>query len=226
MIIYLLTNFFIGSCIASHACVIYERYDCNDFILSRSCCKSCNYELSLLDEIPIISFLLLKGKCKYCENKIPANLFLAELIGGFVFIKIDFSSYKGLTVAIILSILLIISIFDYKDKEFPTILLLLPFFIILTTKIEAIRNCSILDLIEFFPITILLIVLIFKQKLGAGDLFIYWILALYFSPIFANSAFLIASILLITHYFLEKQNEVYPFIPYIFLATIFQLLLE
>lgn len=224
LLIYLLTNFFIGSCIASHACVIYDRYSNEDLILSRSYCKNCNNTLNLLDEIPILSYLFLKGKCRYCKNIISAELFLIELIGGFTFIKIDFSSYSELMTAIMISILLIITIFDYKDKEFPTILLLVPFFIILFTKINIIKNYSIIDLVELVPITILLIILVFKQKIGSGDLFIYLLVALYFSPSFANSTFLIASILLIAHYLFKKQNITFPFIPYIFIAIVFQLL--
>ncbi|MDE7055786.1 MAG: prepilin peptidase, partial [Lactobacillus sp.] len=50
----------IGACLASHAGVICDRYLKEDFLFSRSKCSSCQFNLSLLEEIPFLSYLLLK----------------------------------------------------------------------------------------------------------------------------------------------------------------------
>jgi leader peptidase (prepilin peptidase) / N-methyltransferase len=39
----------------------------------RSQCGSCTKELRVIDLVPIFSFMLLRGKCRYCKNKIPDN---------------------------------------------------------------------------------------------------------------------------------------------------------
>ncbi|WP_367302786.1 prepilin peptidase, partial [Lactobacillus helveticus] len=112
-LIYLFTNFVIGTCIASHMAVIFDRWENKNFIFSRSYCKYCHFELSLLDEIPIISYLLLRGHCRYCKQPIPSELFLFELVEGFAFSLIDFSSINGITNSVFLSSLLLTAISDF-----------------------------------------------------------------------------------------------------------------
>ena len=47
----------------------------------RSRCASCGHVLSVLDLIPVFSWLFRRGKCKYCGERIPADCLLAELAG-------------------------------------------------------------------------------------------------------------------------------------------------
>jgi leader peptidase (prepilin peptidase)/N-methyltransferase len=48
----------------------------------RSVCDSCGHVLSAADLVPILSFLVLKGKCRYCGKPIKPGQFAAELISG------------------------------------------------------------------------------------------------------------------------------------------------
>ena len=50
----------------------------------RSVCESCGHVLSAGDLIPIISFIILKGKCRYCRKKFGFRYFLVELISAFM----------------------------------------------------------------------------------------------------------------------------------------------
>ena len=58
----------------------------------RSRCLSCDHTLGLVDLIPVGGFLIRRGKCKYCGEKIPAECLLAELLGavGFVCVGLRF----------------------------------------------------------------------------------------------------------------------------------------
>lgn len=223
MLIYSIANFLIGSCLASHINVIYDRFNKTDFIRSRSRCDNCYTQLSLLDEIPLISYLFLLGHCRYCYNKIPAELFLTELIGGFAFLNCDFHSFNGICLSILIFSLLCCAIFDYHDQEFPTVF-------IVPAIIIAIFNFSIpslTDLIQFIPIFILLVYYVYKNKLGSGDLIIYLILALYFNAEFANQVFLIAAIIFIFVFILIKKankNQRVALVPYLLLGLIIKLL--
>ena len=79
--------FFIGSCIGSFINVIIDRYMIKkDFIFSRSECDCCYHQLSFIDMIPIISYILLKGKCRYCHNTINFRNTFIEIISGFFFV--------------------------------------------------------------------------------------------------------------------------------------------
>ena len=50
--------------------------------MERSVCDSCGHVLSAIDLLPILSFLFLKGKCRYCGKPIKLRHFTAELISG------------------------------------------------------------------------------------------------------------------------------------------------
>lgn len=67
--------------------LIFRSYQ-NRSILSESnsICESCNKELSFLDNIPILSFLLLKGRCRYCKVQISKVYPVVEAITAILFI--------------------------------------------------------------------------------------------------------------------------------------------
>ncbi|WP_148238664.1 prepilin peptidase, partial [Lactobacillus crispatus] len=209
-----------GSCLASHAAVVYERWDNKNFIYSRSQCNNCHFELSILDEVPLLSYLFLHGKCRYCHQIIPAELFLFELIGGFAFCSIDFSNLYEIPTIILLFFLLTVAISDYQEQEFDLLFLIPAFSIALIFNQFAIF--SIIDWLSFFLLLTVFAYYIWQKKMGLGDLLIYLVTACYFTPSFANFAFLFASIFMVLIFLFEKSslNQRHPFIPYIFLGII------
>lgn len=52
----------------------------------RSFCPKCKHKLSFWDMIPLFSYIFLKGKCRYCKEKIRPRYFLLELFSGIVFV--------------------------------------------------------------------------------------------------------------------------------------------
>lgn len=224
MFYYLLANFLIGACLASHACVIYDRLEKGqDFLLGRSQCQSCHFELSIADEIPIVSYLLLKGKCRYCHQDIPLHYFIYEIIGAFSFININFSSLQDILTAAVFFCLMLTAIYDQQEQEFPLILLAPPAIIILFTKGQRLLNFELTAYFEMLIIAILLIYFVLKKKMGPGDLLIYLIIVFYFSPHFANWTLLLASLLLLSRFFLEHKlfsKTETAFVPYLYLAMI------
>ena len=57
-----------------------------DITHERSFCPNCNHRLSFFDMIPVLSYLFLGGKCRYCKQKIRPRYFLLELMSGIVFV--------------------------------------------------------------------------------------------------------------------------------------------
>lgn len=51
----------------------------------RSMCPNCKHELALMDLIPLISWLSLRGKCRYCKKPISVQYPLVELFTGALF---------------------------------------------------------------------------------------------------------------------------------------------
>lgn len=223
--IYFYINFLIGSCLASHALVIYDRWPEQDFVFTRSKCFNCHYQLSLLDEIPILSYLLLKGRCRYCHHPISAESFFFELIGGFLFCTNNFTNLKGITNIVFLFSILLISIYDYYQNSFDLLFIFPPFLIAILYNQYI--HFTFNDWISFLTILIVLFWNVFKQKMGLGDLLIYFLISSLYTPFFANLTLLFAAIILIGHYSIEHRNKNYhyPFIPYIVLGLIITQLL-
>ena len=83
------TVFFIGLIFGSFANVCIARLPKDKTVIfGRSNCPKCKNKISWFDNIPLISFILLKGKCRRCNKKISINYFFVELITGIFFITI------------------------------------------------------------------------------------------------------------------------------------------
>lgn len=85
-ILYLLI-FCIGTVFGSFfTLAIYRIPLRQDITHTRSYCPNCNHKLSFWDMIPILSYLFLGGKCRYCKQKIRPRYLLLEVLSGIVFV--------------------------------------------------------------------------------------------------------------------------------------------
>ena len=82
-IFFLILLFIIGACFGSFLCCaarrLHLRSTNHPLKSKRSICLSCHYKLKWYDNLPIISWLILKGKCKKCGKKIGLAELLSEL---------------------------------------------------------------------------------------------------------------------------------------------------
>lgn len=72
-----------------------------DILYTHSYCPNCNHKLGLLDLFPIFSYLILRGKCRYCKEKIRPRYFILELLSGILFTTIAYLinlSFNTLTI--------------------------------------------------------------------------------------------------------------------------------
>ena len=98
----------------------------------RSHCTACGTTIRAYDLIPVLSYLLLRGKCRHCGSPISARYPLVELLGGVLF-ALCFVVYGYTVHTLILmaavSVLLALAFIDYDTQEipnrFPVLLLLL-----------------------------------------------------------------------------------------------------
>lgn len=77
--------FSIGACIGSFAnCVAYRiNHNIKWYGTERSACPMCSAKIPWYDNMPLLSYILLSGKCRKCHAKIPFRYFFAEVLGGF-----------------------------------------------------------------------------------------------------------------------------------------------
>ena len=57
-----------------------------DWVMGRSECEHCHHQLSALDLIPIVSYVSLGGRCRYCRKPIGATAILLEIGAGLAFL--------------------------------------------------------------------------------------------------------------------------------------------
>ena len=115
--------FLLGSIFGSFSNVCIYRLPNNKAISKgRSFCSSCKEEIRWFDNIPLISFIILRGKCRSCNTKISFQYFLVELLAGLSFVFIYYLFGISITSALlaILSIFFIIIFFiDLKHYIIP-----------------------------------------------------------------------------------------------------------
>ena len=118
-----LAAFVLGSIWGSFCNVCIYRLPNNDSVVTkRSFCRSCKNKIKWYDNIPLLSFIFLRGKCRTCNNKISSQYFLVELISAISFLSIYFIYGISITtlLLIILSIFFIIIFFiDLKHFIIP-----------------------------------------------------------------------------------------------------------
>jgi leader peptidase (prepilin peptidase)/N-methyltransferase len=78
--------FIFGAAIGSFLNVLSDRLPNDESIMGRSHCEKCKHELAWYDLFPVLSFLFLKGKCRYCKTKLSAYYPSVEVITGMVFV--------------------------------------------------------------------------------------------------------------------------------------------
>ncbi len=96
LILYNIIIFIFGLIIGSFLNVVIYRLENGDKIINdRSRCLSCKHTLNWFDLIPILSFIFLKGKCRYCNNKISWQYPLVEIGTGILFVIVFSISAQG-----------------------------------------------------------------------------------------------------------------------------------
>jgi leader peptidase (prepilin peptidase) / N-methyltransferase len=123
-VIFLIFGMLIGSFIN---CLAWRLYK-DETILGRSYCPKCLSQIKWYDNIPVISFLLLKGKCRSCSKTISWQYPAVELITGLLF-YLAFSFFGLVPVyliksLVIISILVLVFIFDFRWYLIPVSALL------------------------------------------------------------------------------------------------------
>jgi len=183
----LLIVFLFGAAVGSFIAVIGSRYNTGlPFLKGRSICFSCNTVLQKKDLFPILSFLFLKGRCRYCDSKIPKETFIIEILMGLLsvlaalksgFTFSDFSwllSTNYCLLTTIFAVILLISVYDLKHFIIPDSFLV-SFFIfsfLYTLLLATGYWLLIVNLLSGIVLTIpfLLLFLISKGRwLGFGD---------------------------------------------------------
>ena len=78
--------FIFGSILGSFALCAAQRFQLGMSILNpkRSICPRCGVTLAALENIPVISYIILRGKCGHCGKQIGLKYFVVEVVSGLL----------------------------------------------------------------------------------------------------------------------------------------------
>lgn len=113
----------LGACFGSFSNVLIYRLPRNkDVVHGRSHCPSCNKMVAWYDNIPVFSWLLLRGRCRHCDTGISPRYLLVELAGAacaLVGIWRFGWTIEGLSASFFLIVLLDIALIDWEHMIIP-----------------------------------------------------------------------------------------------------------
>lgn len=122
--------FIFGAVIGSFLNVVILRLKANKRLDGRSACPACHHQLDIIDLIPIVSYLLLSGKCRYCGHTIswqyPAVEALTAITFALIFLYAGYLAtftwigLLGFVFALfVVSVLIIVSVYDLRWGLIP-----------------------------------------------------------------------------------------------------------
>lgn len=176
--------------------LIYRIHNKLDWFKQRSFCIYCNKTLFWYDLIPLLSFVNLKGKCRFCKGNIPISYFIIEFISGIIFVTSYFFLSNDIILFLIVSfsLLFFLGLFvsDLKYLEFPSFFLYLLIFLGIIYNFAISFNNSFFNTLLFFSskefwLSILIPFLFFGlqyvltggQGIGDGDIWLGVIMGLF-----------------------------------------------
>lgn len=230
--------FLLGAATGSFINLVTDRLPEGKSIISPpSYCPGCQRRLATKDLFPIISYLLLKGRCRYCGTTIPIRLFLVELSTAalfvFLFWHYGISWHLGI-VAFYCCLFTVLLIIDFEHNVLPNKIVFTGMAIALSLALTAefipsinqpgLKSAAIGGAIGFGLLC--LPALISRRGMGWGDVKLAGLIGLVTGfPLILLAMFLAmvtggltASILLLLK--VKRRGDMIPFGPFLSLATL------
>lgn len=124
----ILYAFFVGLIMGSFLNVVALRLKDGETLMGRSYCYACGHQIRWYDNIPVVSYLWLRGKCRDCGISISWQYPAMELVTGMVyaltvasFFVLDSPSswLETIWFLVVVSLFIIIAAYDLRNMEIP-----------------------------------------------------------------------------------------------------------
>lgn len=233
--------FILGLIVGSFSNVCIYRIPRNESIIyPASHCPKCRSKIKPVDNIPLLSFILLKGRCRNCKSKISIQYPIVEFLTGLTYLIIYLIyglSIQTLIYIILSSALIIIAFIDLNEQIVPDVISLpgitigftlsffVPYISFINSALGVIVGGGIILIIGLAGSVIFK-----KEAMGGGDVklaamigaFLGWryIIISLFLGFFLGA---LAGIILILSK-IKSREDVVPFGPFIVLGSLITLL--
>lgn len=231
--------FILGAAIGSFMNVLIVRTPRDESVsFPASHCMSCNTPLRVWHNVPIFSWLFLRGKCSFCGAKISAQYPIIEILSAFIFL---FTAMKlginlhAFGIALVFTLLLSLSVIDFYYKMVPDSLNLaaLTFAILSATSLGQLGYNFTNALLFAGGFTLLRFYLSYalkKEAMGEADIMIAATMGAVLGIQLALVAIFLAALLALPALLLtqsdDEESKQLPFIPFLAMATWIVLMLD
>lgn len=217
-------------------CTAWRIAHGESFVKGRSRCPACGHPLGALDLVPVFSWLLLRGKCRYCGTKISVRYLLSELV--FAAVTVICLLRFGLTAECLRNIaffgcLFCLALVDMEVRIIPDGCLIaaalawavwLPFSEMPLTEISLHVLAAVVYGGGLLLISLAADKILGKESLGGGDIKLFAVVGLYLGLTGSLFALLLSCVLGLVFAYGRKlfpcgQDEHFPFGPAIAAAS-------
>ncbi len=189
--------------------VIYRLKTRQKLCFSGSLCPECKIRLKWYDLMPLLSFIFLKGHCRYCGKKISWQYPLVEFLSGLIWISIAYKSnfqfsinfqsifnfqfFNFIYYIFIFSVLLVIAVYDFKWRIIPDKIVYLA--IVIALIYNLFNALSLFTASVAFLFFFLIFYFSSGRAMGLGDAKLAFLIGLFLNPLLAIAAFMSAFII-------------------------------
>ncbi len=173
--------FVLGACCGSFLNVCIYRIPASlSIVYPGSSCPQCKTPLPFYDNIPIISYLILKGKCRHCKSPISFRYPFVELLGGLFALACMMAfgpTLDGLLIFVFIATLIVVTFIDLDHRIIPDVITLpgIPIFFLFALAIPSVTWLeSIIGILvgggSLFSVAWLYYFITGREGMGGGDI--------------------------------------------------------
>jgi leader peptidase (prepilin peptidase)/N-methyltransferase len=140
----------------------------------RSACAHCGREIAWYDNIPLVSYLLLRGRCRACGERIALRYLAVELATGVLvagsFLRFGLSG-RAFVAAFFVSVLVVLSAIDFEHRILPDVIVLPATAIVLAAQMALFPDRAVEWLLAALGASLFLFLalLAYPKGMGMGD---------------------------------------------------------
>ena len=228
--------FILGSVLGSGLnCLAYRIVHEQKWSGGRSACPHCSHTLGAMDLIPVVSFLLLKGKCRYCGAKLSRRYVLAEAFLGLCYVAVVARfgfTLDALSGLVLVSCLFALSLVDLDIQIIPDRFLAIAAAVrLVQLVVEGNILMGLLPGLIFggglLVLSLVMDKVLKKESMGGGDIKLMAVLGLYFTVPQCLFLVIVACFvsIVVAKAMMKVENDVaFPFGPALSLAALVTLL--
>ena len=233
MFLFYVFLFIIGLCLGSFLNVVIDRWPHDKSIVSgRSHCDFCQHKLGVFDLIPVISFFILGGKCRYCHKNLSFQYPIIEFTSGILLVLTSALSANNIFLMLMSLYMVVIFMVDLKyeivlEKVINSAIILSLLYNFTRTNFLGNLNGFITPIISAVLAAIFFLFLIFVSRgrgLGQGDVKLgFWmglLLGIKIIPAFFI-AFILGAVVGIILIITKKKHfgQTVPLAPFLMIGT-------